>query len=138
MDYKAKIFTNELNVEIKFNFSRSSGPGGQHVNKVNTKAELRLDIKNSNVFNEEEKALLLEKLFNQINQEGVLIIVSQASKSQLKNKEEAITKLYTLINKALKPKKKRKATSVPQVAKEKRLKDKKETSEKKDRRKSFL
>ncbi len=134
METNHNIYTIELDRELKFNFSRSGGPGGQHVNKVNTKVELRFDIANSYVLNDDEKAILLAKLQNRVNQEGVLIIISQATRSQLKNKGESITKFYELINKTLKPKKKRKYKRVSRGAKEKRLKAKKVQSEKKDRR----
>ena len=129
-----RIFTDELDNELNFSFSRSGGPGGQHVNKVNTKVELRFAIADSMILAEEEKAILLEKLAKQINQEGELIVIAQETRSQLKNKSKAIEKFYDIINKALKPKKKRKPTSVSKAAKEKRLKQKRELAEKKERR----
>jgi ribosome-associated protein len=134
MDNPYKIYTTELDNELNFSFSRSGGPGGQHVNKVNTKVELRFAIVDSLVLTEEEKAILLEKLAKQINQEGELIVIAQETRSQLKNKSKAIEKFYDIINKALKPKKKRKPTTISKAAKEKRLKQKKELSEKKERR----
>jgi len=134
MDNPHKIYTTELDNELNFSFSRSGGPGGQHVNKVNTKVELRFTIADSTVLTEEEKAILLEKLAKQINQEGELIVIAQETRSQLKNKSKAIEKFYDIINKALKPKKKRKPTTISKAAKEKRLKQKKELAEKKERR----
>ena len=134
MDNPHKIYTTELDNELNFSFSRSGGPGGQHVNKVNTKVELRFGIADSLVLTEEEKAILLEKLSKQINQEGELIVIAQETRSQLKNKAKALEKFYDIINKALKPKKKRKPTKVSKAAKEKRLKGKRELSEKKERR----
>ncbi len=134
MDSPQKIYTSELDNELNFSFSRSGGPGGQHVNKVNTKVELRFNIANSQSLSEEEKAILLEKLAKQINQEGELIVIAQDTRSQLKNKSKAIEKFYDIINKALKPKKKRKPTSISKAAKEKRLKQKRELAEKKERR----
>ena len=134
MDDFFKIFTNEFDKELKFSFSRSGGPGGQHVNKVNTKVELRFSIEASLVLIEEQKQTILSKLAKQITQDGELIIISQATRSQLKNKSEAVAKFYNIINKALKPVKKRKPKTVSKAAKEKRLKDKKELSEKKERR----
>ena len=128
------IYTTELDNELNFSFSRSGGPGGQHVNKVNTKVELRFNIANSQSLLEEEKVVLLEKLLKQISQEGELIIIAQETRSQLKNKSKAIEKFYEVINKALKPKKKRKPTTVSKAAKERRLKGKRELSEKKERR----
>ena len=129
-----KTYTNELDNELKFSFSRSGGPGGQHVNKVNTKVELRFNIAKSQILLEDEKPILLEKLANQINQEGELIVIAQETRSQLKNKAKALEKFYDIINKALTPKKKRKPKTISKAAKEKRLKDKKEQSEKKERR----
>lgn len=128
------IYCIELDQELKFSFNRSSGPGGQNVNKVNTKVELRFDIANSQILTVEEKTIILTKLQNKINQEGILIIISQSTRSQLKNKRESIIKFYDLINKTLKPQKKRKTKSISKAAKEKRLKEKKVQSEKKCRR----
>ena len=127
-------YTTELNTELNFSFSRSSGPGGQNVNKVNTKVELRFNINNSAILSEEEKLLLISKLEKQISNENELIIISQATRSQLKNKEDAILKFYDIINKALKPQKVRKPSKVTRAAKERRLKHKKVVSEKKVRR----
>jgi len=135
MDIYQNINLGTLDKELQFSFSRSSGPGGQHVNKVNTRVELRFHILLSQILTDEQKETLNEKLANQINQEGELIIISQVTRSQLKNKHEAINKFYLLINEALKPKKKRKPTRITKSAKEKRLKEKKEQAEKKDRRK---
>lgn len=127
--------TRNFENEFIFNTVRSSGPGGQHVNKTSTKVELRFNITASELLNDKEKETLLEKLKNKINKENELIIVSQSSRSQQKNKEEAIEKFYKTIAKALKPEKKRKKTTPPTVSKEKRLEDKRKQSEKKERRK---
>jgi ribosome-associated protein len=121
--------------EFLFSASRSSGPGGQNVNKVSTKVELRFDIPNSNLLSEEEKEILLIRLQKKINSEGFLIIVSQSERSQLKNKEKNIEKFYALLKKSLTPKKKRKPTKPNAVAIEKRLEEKKMNAEKKTRRK---
>ena len=115
--------------------SRSSGPGGQHVNKVSTKVELRLNIPDSNLLDDEQKAILLQKLKNKITHTGDLIIVSQSTRSQLKNREAAIEKFFTILENALKPKKKRKPTRPTKASQEKRLEEKKMISEKKDQRK---
>ncbi len=121
--------------ELNFSASRSSGPGGQHVNKVSTKVELRFHVKNSSLLTPEEKELILEKLSNRINQEGELVLVSQRSRTQLKNKEKVVEKFYELLTDALTPRKKRKPTKPSPQAKEKRLEEKREQAEKKDRRK---
>jgi len=135
---KYTAFTDELDQELHFTFSKSGGPGGQHVNKVNTKVELRFSINSSVFLDDEQKELLLDKLSNQTNKEGELILIAQQTRSQLKNKEEAVRKFYELINKALTPVKKRKSTKITKVAKEKRMKQKKELSEKKERRRFNL
>jgi ribosome-associated protein len=121
--------------EFIFSASRSQGPGGQNVNKVNTKVELRFDILHSNILTDEEREILLIRLCNKINEEGFLIIVSQSERTQLKNKLKTIEKFYLLIFKALTPVKKRKPTIPNQASIEKRLKEKKIAAEKKSRRK---
>ncbi len=121
--------------EIKINTSRSSGAGGQNINKVNTKVEARLNIAASQLLTDEEKLILLNKLSNKINTNGELIITSQEERTQLRNKEIAIHKLNRMISNALKIKKKRKPTKVPKASKEKRLQTKHIVSEKKENRK---
>ena len=121
--------------ELVFTSSRSSGPGGQHVNKVSTKVELRFHIPNSGLLNDEEKDILLIKLKNKINSEGELIIVSQDERSQYKNKKKAIEKFYELLQRALTPPKKRKPTKPTQASKEKRLEKKRIIADKKEKRK---
>ena len=121
--------------EFLFSAARSSGPGGQNVNKVSTKVELRFNIPHSILLKEEEKELLLIQLQKKINSEGILIIVSQSERSQLKNKEKTIEKFYALLKKSLTPKKKRKPTKPNAAAKEKRLEEKRINAEKKVRRK---
>ncbi|MCK9400854.1 MAG: aminoacyl-tRNA hydrolase [Bacteroidales bacterium] len=125
----------DLSPEFTFTASRSSGPGGQHVNKVSTKVELRFNVIESALLTAEEKEIILTKLANKINSVGELILVAQSDRSQLKNKEKVIEKLYTLLSKALTPVKKRKPTKPSRAAKEKRLEDKRIRAEKKERRK---
>ena len=122
--------------EAKFSASKSSGPGGQNVNKVNTKVELRFDVQNSILLSDEEKLLVLNKLANKINKEGELIVVAQSERSQIGNKEKATEKLNAIIEQALRKEKKRIATKVPRSVIRKRLKNKKINSEKKSSRKS--
>ncbi len=121
--------------EFSFSTSRSSGPGGQHVNKTETRVELRFNVPDSELLSEEEKHRLLDKLANKINSEGELILSSQEHKSQMQNKEECIKKFYELLAEALKVRKKRKKTRPSKAAREKRLKEKKKRSEKKEQRK---
>jgi ribosome-associated protein len=121
----------EFDKEILFSYSRSSGPGGQNVNKVNTRVELRFKIIASECLSYFEKELVLRKLLNKINKEGELILVSQSERSQLKNREKVIEKFYILLAKALTQPKKRKPTSPTIVSRQKRLDNKRLISEKK-------
>ncbi|MDD2634114.1 MAG: alternative ribosome rescue aminoacyl-tRNA hydrolase ArfB [Bacteroidales bacterium] len=125
-----------LDAELDFSFVRSTGPGGQNVNKVNSKAELRFDVLNSQVLTEEQKNIVLKKLKSRINNDGFLFLSSQEDRSQFKNKETVISRFYELINKALKKHKKRIKTKPSKTAIEIRLQDKRKLSEKKERRKS--
>lgn len=121
--------------EIHFKAVRSSGPGGQNVNKVASKVVLSFSIPDSNGLTEEEKNILITKLSSKITQENVLIITAEEDRSQLKNKEIALKKLWTLLQKATTKPKARKATAVPKRAIEKRIKEKKTNSEIKNNRK---
>ena len=111
----------DLSSEFIFQASRSSGPGGQNVNKVNSKIELRFNIQNSSVLTDNQKEILLSKLAAKISLDGFLIVVSQRDRSQLVNKEDAIRKTYELIEKALRPVKRRKSTRPTRSSVEKRL-----------------
>jgi len=124
----------DLDSEFVFQTSRSSGPGGQNVNKVNSRVELRFDIPSSALLTDERKQLLLKKLASKVSSEGILIVVSQETRSQLENKELAVQKFYKLIRSALKPVKKRKATRPTKASEEKRLQKKREIGEKKAQR----
>jgi ribosome-associated protein len=125
----------DFSAEFTFTASRSSGPGGQHVNKVSTRIELRFDVGRSALLTDEEKEIIREKLAGKINNEGELIIVSQSKRSQLQNRERSVEKFYILLEKALKPKKKRKPTKPSRVSKEKRLEEKRIIAGKKSLRK---
>lgn len=131
------IKTGTLDAELDFSFVRSSGPGGQNVNKVNSKAELRFSIINSLILSELQKSIISEKLKSKISDDSVLVLTCQTSRSQLENKELVREKFYSLINKALKPKKTRTVTKPTKASKEKRLQQKRENAEKKERRREF-
>lgn len=111
----------DLSAEFIFQASRSSGPGGQNVNKVNSKIELRFNIPDSSVLTDSQKETLLQKLAPRINADGYLVIVSQRDRSQLANKEDVIRKAYDLITRALKPVRQRKSTRPTRSSVEKRL-----------------
>lgn len=121
----------DLSSEFLFRTSRSSGPGGQHVNKVDSRVELRFNIENSQLLTDQQKEILQQKLGNKLTTEGDLIVVSQKERSQLRNKEITIEKLYALFAKALQPVKRRKATRPTRTSVEKRITSKKQTGEKK-------
>jgi ribosome-associated protein len=124
-----------LEKEVKIQAMRSSGPGGQNVNKVNTKIELRFKIIDSEILNDSEKQILVTKFNNRINKEGELILTSQTERSQVKNKENVFERFYVLIEKALVRVKKRKATKPTKASNQKRIDTKKVNSEKKKLRK---
>lgn len=131
MEQSIEIKERGFDKEFEFSASRSSGPGGQNVNKVSTKAELRFKVMESQCLSEPEKELIMQKLKNKINTEGELIISSQLSRSLIKNKELCINKFYKIIEDALRPRKKRIKTQVTVSMKENRLKNKRLQSEKK-------
>jgi ribosome-associated protein len=111
--------------EFVFSTSRSSGPGGQNVNKVSTKVELRFNIIQTPLLSESEKELIFKKLKNKINKEGELILLSQSERTQLRNKIIVADKFYDLISKALTIPPKRRSTRPTFSSKIKRLNEKK-------------
>ncbi len=125
----------DLETEITFKTSRSGGSGGQHVNKVSTKVELDFDINASRFLTEEQKETILAKLATRITTEGILQIVAQADRSQLRNKKAAVEKFYELIASCFIVPKKRKPTKISKAVKEKRLLVKKRKTEIKKLRK---
>lgn len=131
MILKMKDFTKELN----FKTSRSSGAGGQNVNKVETAVTVLWKVSESEFFNERQKILIQEKLKNRINLEGFLFLTVSESRTQLMNKNKAIEKIIDIVNKALIVPKTRIATKPSRAKKEKRLDTKKKMSEKKENRK---
>lgn len=117
--------------ELEFTTSRSSGPGGQNVNKVNSKVTLKFDVTQSQVLTPDEKELLIQKLSSRLTNEGVLILSAQDKRSQLDNKEAVVAKFDKLLAKAFEPKKKRKPTRPSKASVRKRIEGKKLQSEKK-------
>ena len=121
--------------ELTFTFSRSGGPGGQHVNKVNTRVTLWFNIKNSPSLTDRQKARILRNLSTRINKENILRVVSYRHRSQAANKTSAIARFIELIQKALTIARPRKKTKMPKAARERRLAAKKHRSQIKQRRK---
>lgn len=120
--------------EFEFRTSRSSGKGGQNVNKTETKVELIFGIEKSQLLSVEEKEIIAHKLSSRINEAGELLLTSSESRSQLANKEDVIKKFYALVEKALTKEKKRIPTKVPAAIKQDILNKKKQNSEKKSGR----
>lgn len=129
MDY------NKLHKELTFRTSRSSGSGGQHVNKVATKVELLFDVLNSRVLNEEEKDKILKNLSNRINKGGLLTVTSEKSRSQLLNKNATIKKFEKLVHQAITHEEIQRDAGAFRANKKKRLHSKKHLSNKKAMRK---
>ena len=114
-----------LEKELQFSASRSTGAGGQNVNKVNTKVELRFSVISTLIFSDEEKELIINKLKNRLNNDGELVLVSQEARSQLANKLAVIEKFYRLLASALTLPLPRKETRPTKASKLKRLESKK-------------
>ena len=121
--------------EFSFKAVRSSGAGGQNVNKVSSKVVLYFDLLNSRGLTDDEKTLLRTKIATKLTQDGILILTSEEDRSQLKNKEKVIKKCFKLLENALIIPKERKETKIPRAVKEKRLNAKKVMSVLKQNRK---
>lgn len=121
--------------ELHFKAVRSSGSGGQHVNKVSSKVELSFDLVNSRFFSEKEKNILMTNLSNRLNKEGKIELSSSESRSQHSNKESVIKRLFRILEKGLIVPKQRRPKQISRAHQQKRLDQKKKLSEKKGLRK---
>ena len=129
------IYINES--ELKESFIRSSGPGGQHVNKVATAVQLRFNAKTSGNISKEVYNRLRTIAASKLTEDGNLIIVSQVHRSQIQNRQGALDKLISLLQQAAKKPKRRKKTRPSRASVEKRLRNKRLQSEKKKSRRNI-
>ncbi len=120
--------------ELRFQFSRSSGPGGQHVQRSATRVELVFDVLHSPSFTDIQRAHILKELKSHIDKEGILRLVSQRTRSQHLNREDVVARFQELLRRALRPRKKRRPTQPSRAAKERRLSEKRHRSETKRQR----
>jgi ribosome-associated protein len=130
--------TSQIVKELNFKAIRSSGAGGQHVNKTSSKIELTFDLENSNSITQVEKELLKTKLSTKLTNENLLILFCEETRSQHRNKEIAIKRFLELLKTSLIRPKKRRPTKPSKASIKKRLTSKKKVSEKKNNRKRLL
>lgn len=123
-----------IKAEIQYKAVRSSGAGGQNVNKVATKVQIVFIPNESYGLTKDEKATLNDKLANRLSKDGSLRMECDDTRSQLKNKELCVQRLFLLLENALKKDKKRIATKIPKSVIKKRLDDKRRQAEKKENR----
>ncbi len=140
MDDDSLFLTEDLALprgEIAFRFARSSGPGGQHVNKSETQVELLWDVRHSPTLDDKRRLRLLDVLAHRIDENGVLHLASGQTRSQEQNRQAVIARLARLVAAALKPQHPRIATTISKAARARRLAEKKRRGEIKRARRSI-
>ncbi len=132
MDENAVRITDTVSIpmsELRFRFARSSGPGGQHVNRSATQVELLFDVAGSPSLDETQRRRVLTKLKSRLDKEGVLHLVSQETRSQLRNREEVVERFQALMRDALRVPRRRRPTRPTRAARERRLEEKRRRGE---------
>jgi len=122
--------------EIRLRTSRSGGPGGQNVNKVETRVEAMWDLDGSTAFTDAQKARIRSELHTRVGADGTIRVVSQRHRSQSRNREAAIERLRALVAGALRPRRKRRATGPTQASRESRMESKRRRAETKRHRRT--
>lgn len=117
--------------ELDVSFTRSGGPGGQHVNTSSTKVELRFDVAASSALSDEEKRRVRDALGNRMTEDGVLVLQASEYRSQTRNREAVHARFANLLGDALRPRKRRRPTRPTRASKERRLEAKRQRSERK-------
>lgn len=120
--------------EIDWEFATAGGPGGQHVNRANTKATLCFDVVNSDRLSERQRQIIMKALSGRISKEGVLRVTCGRHRSQSQNREECLERFQTLLHNAFQPEKKRRKTRPSRASKERRIENKKRRSRRKEHR----
>lgn len=124
--------------ELEWSYARSGGPGGQHVNKTETKAVLRFHVAGSHTLRQEQRARLLERLASRLTKEGWLVVHAEGRRSRLRNQEDARERLAELLREGLRRPRTRRRTRPTRASKERRLAEKKRRGETKRRRRGDL
>lgn len=128
-DQRDVILNDNLTIpdwELAFSYSPSGGPGGQHANRAATRVTLYFDVANSPSFNESQRKRLLKRLSSRLDQDGMLQLTAQDTRSQHRNREIVLERFEQMLRKALKPRKRRRKTRPSAAANERRLRQKKQ------------
>ena len=122
--------------ELSFRFSRAGGPGGQHVNRSETRVELMFDVAGSPSLNEWQRGRIMEKLAGHIDSQGLLHLAASSERSQYRNRQEAIERFRVLLARALRPRRRRRPTRPTSASRERRLQQKRRRSDTKRERRT--